>query len=153
MPCDDITEVLTMVLDDEDRVVRYALRKRTCGRAVGEESLLAKWVAGRRVADLQDTSIDDLLAALPTDDEALEFLHLKHFFALRLGLAALTGQDDGGPGSPCAVASVSCGPDGLVFEGEVAVAVVTEQIKSCGRCGKGCGKAGASRLARGTTPG
>lgn len=147
MPCDDITEVLRVVLDDNDRIASYELNKRTCGRAVGEVSLLAEWVAGRAAEDVLAADLDAFLDAFPTEDEAEEFLYLKHFFALRMGLLVLTGAEPGGAGEPCAIASMGYGPEGTELIAHLRVEVLASQISSCGRCGKGCGskKAAASR--------
>jgi hypothetical protein len=139
MPCDDVTEVLRIELDPDDRVRAYELNKRTCGRAVGERSLLAEWATGRAAAEVLVADIDAFLHALAPTGEAEEFLVLKHFFALRMGLAVLVGREPGGATDPCAVASLAHGPEGTELIAHLRVEVLTEQIRSCGRCGKGCG--------------
>lgn len=139
MPCDDITEVLDVQLDPEDRLRSYALNKKSCGRAVGESSLAAEWAVGRTVEDLLAASIDDYIAWMPeTGEDAEEFLYFKHFFALRMGLGAFVGTESGGANDPCAVADVSYGPDGAEFRALLRIDAVTEEIRSCGKCA-GCG--------------
>lgn len=147
MPCSDVTEVVSLRLDAEDRLSGYDLNKRSCGRAVGESSLIADWAEGRPAAELAVADIDSFLDAHPTEDEAEELLYLKHFFALRAGIAVYLGEQSGSAADTCAVASLAYGPDGAEFTGYIRVDVLAEEIKSCGRCGKGCGKKRAAAKA------
>lgn len=138
MPCDDITEVLRLEFDAGDRLSHYALNKRTCGRAVGEEELLQEWATGRAPQEILDADLDRFLAENPSSNEAEEFLRLKHFFALRSGCAVYVGKESGGAADPCAIASMSYGPEGTEFVVQLSIEALTGQIKSCGRCGS-CG--------------
>ncbi len=140
MPCDDVTEVLRLTLRPDDRLEGYSLIKRTCGRAVGEQSLVHPWAVGMTPEDLLAADLDDFLEANPTDDEAEQYLLLKHFFALRSGLEVLVGLSSGGAEDPCAVDTLTFGEEGTEFIGQLRVDILTEQVKSCGRCGVGCGK-------------
>jgi len=145
MPCDDVTEVLHLLLDPEDRVQGYSLIKRTCGRAVGERSLIHAWAAGRSAVDILGADLDAFLDAhAPADGsdtaEAEELLALKHLFALQAGLAVLAGDASGAAGETCAIESMVYGPEGCEFVGQVRVDVLTDKIKACGRCGVGCGR-------------
>lgn len=139
MPCSDVTEILTLQLDDAELVRDYALEKRSCGRAVGEKSLLLDWLAGRCAEELLGLEIDALFERFDPSEEAEEFLLLKHWFAVREALAVYLGHEDGGASSPCAMASVACGPEGTEVIVRLSVDVLTEKIRSCGRCGTGCG--------------
>jgi hypothetical protein len=139
MPCSDVTEVLQLTLDPADSLRGYSLIKRTCGRAVGEQSLIHPWASGMTPEEILAADLDDFLDANPTDDEAEQFLLLKHFFALRSGLEVLIGQSSGGADDACAVDTLIFGEEGTEFIGQLRVDILTEQVKSCGRCGKGCG--------------
>lgn len=138
MPCSDITEVIEVVIDDEDRLKRYAFSKRTCGRGVGVASLLQEYLQGRSVDDILAIEPEPFLDAHPTEDELEEFLGLKHLFAVQSALEVLTGREPGGPGDPCAAAEVAFEGGEVVIEAQIRVDVVTDKIKSCGNC-KGCG--------------
>ncbi|MEQ8821548.1 MAG: hypothetical protein RLY93_15040 [Sumerlaeia bacterium] len=148
MPCNDITETVRLVLDLDDNVLDYSLIKRSCGKAVGERSLILSWIRGRRADDLLNDDVEAFLEAYPNEDETLEFLYLKHFFAVRAGLAVLTGRECGSIGSECVAQSITCDTEGTEFIGQLKIAVLTEKIKSCG----GCGSCGSKKKARKAEP-
>ena len=157
MPCDDVTEVLRVLLDPQDRVQGYSLIKQTCGRAVGERSLIHAWAADRTAADILAADLDVFLAAhAPADDspeaEAEELLALKHLFALQAGLAVVIGEASGAAGETCAIESMVYGPEGCEFIGQVRVDILADKIKACGRCGSGCGKARVAAAAKASAP-
>ena len=138
MPCTDVTEVLQVRLDADDRVVSYELSKRTCGRAVGEASLLADWAAGQTAAHLAAVDLDAFLHGRTFPSEEEEYLAFKHFFALRLGMGVYVGEIAGRASDPCSIARLAYGEDETDFEAEIDVQILTDRIKSCGRC-SGCG--------------
>lgn len=139
MPCRDVTELIHVEIDAEDRLRTYRFVKRTCGRGVGADSLLEDRLRGRSVEALLAMDAAQALAEFSAATDLEEFLHLKHFFAVQAALEALTGRQPAGPGALCAVAGIAYDADGSVsVDAEIAVDVVTEQIKACGAC-KGCG--------------
>lgn len=138
MPCDDVTEKIRVQIDQADALVGYRLIKRTCGRAVGEESLLAARFAGTAAQTLVALSDDDFAAGIPDCDEVEEFLHFKHFFALQSALRILLGVDSGSDGEVCRAAAITFEGGMCTIDAEISVDVVTERIKACGKC-KGCG--------------
>ena len=153
MPCDDVTETLRLELDDADRLVGYQLIKRTCGRAVGERTLLAAEFVGMDAADVLELDAGEFAeasAATGISDEEL-FLRMKHFFAVQGGLRVLLGRDSGGLGEPVTVARISLTDQITTFDADIAVEVLTEQIKSCGKC-KGCGSLAKKITAAAGTP-
>ncbi len=138
MPCSDVTEILSITLDPEDRIVHYSLIKRTCGGSVGNPSLLRKWVENRPAQEVLEASPDQLLTALPTQSSTWEFLRLKHLFALQSGIQALIGQKSAMPGEACVVDSIETTAGGVRLIAEIKVDVLTEKISACGGCGS-CG--------------
>ncbi|MBI5153787.1 hypothetical protein HZA57_00990, partial [Candidatus Poribacteria bacterium] len=134
----DVTESLRIVLDSGDRLLDYTLIKRTCGRAVGERSLILDWAKGRTAGELLAVAAGEFLDAFSPEDETHEFLLLKHLLALQGGLAVFTGAEAGAAGSPCAAESVTCGETGFEFLGQLRVDILTDRIRACGRCA-GCG--------------
>ena len=137
VPCGDVTEVIDLVLDDQDRLRSYALVKRTCGAEIGSSTLIADWLtglSGSAILHLEDDEVLERFA--PPPDE--EFLYVKHLRAVKHALAVLTGERRGREGDPCTTVSVAASDEGVVFQGHVAVELLTQKIKSCGGCGS-CG--------------
>ncbi len=147
MPCDDITESLRLVLDGQDRLADYELIKRTCGRAVGERDLLATRLTGTPARELLELDGGDFADSLGIADDTELFLHLKHFFAIQAGIRALLGEVAAGVSDPVRVARVYTEGDAVAIEAEISIDVLTDQIKSCGKC-KGCGAFSAKALAK-----
>lgn len=146
MPCSDITELLRLRLNNDDRVMGYELIKRTCGRAVGERSLMEAAFVGSNANDLARMTADDFADALPEMRDEELVLALKHFFAVRAGARVLIGHITGGVNDPVRVAKVGYEGDEVILEAEIAIDVITEEIKACGKC-KGCGILKAKKLA------
>jgi hypothetical protein len=138
MPCNDITEVIQIVLDESDRLVNYALSKRTCGQAVGVENLLLPLLKGRSVDELLACTPEGLFAKHPPRESIEEFLGLKHLFALQSALEVLTGKAPGRKDDPCPVAAVSYEEGRTIIDAQIVIDAITDKIKSCGGC-KGCG--------------
>lgn len=138
MPCQDITEEITLSLNAEDRIRSYNLKKQSCGRAVGEADLLLSWVVGKHIDEFLQIDVDDFLDHFNLTDETEEFLHLKHFFALKIAGQVLVGAAPGGPLDSCAVESIGCDAEGMEILAHLNIDLLTKKIKSCGRC-TGCG--------------
>lgn len=148
MPCDDVTEELRLKLDHADRLLDYELIKVTCGRAVGERSLLAAELAGLEAQQILAIDADIFADARMDRDEVTMFLEFKHLFAVQGALKAMLGREAASAHDAIAAARVVCEADHVMFEARIAVDVVTEQIKACGRC-KGCGTKRASTATAG----
>lgn len=138
MPCNDVTEILNLVIDENDRLEKYALIKRTCGRAVGEKSLLDEEFAGRPAEEILAIGADAFADAREGVDETELFLALKHLFAVQGGLKALLGLEPGGKDEAVRVAGVSYEGGRVRLDAEIVLDVITRQIEACGRC-SGCG--------------
>ncbi len=145
MPCSDVTEMIHVEIDGEDCLKDYYFSKRTCGQGVGAGNLLIDQLRGWSVDRLIELDADTYIDMFPVEDPLEEFLGLKHFFAIQSVLEVLTGKEPGGKNDPCAAAEVSYGDGALIIEGQIAVDLVTEKIKSCGNC-RGCGKTSKPKI-------
>ncbi len=134
MPCSDVTEILRVTLDLQDRVTHYSLSKLSCGASVGKPSLLRKWIDHRHISEIMAASPADVLAVMPTRSTTWEFITIKHLLAVKAGLSALTGISSGLPGELCTIANVEHGPDGISMEADIRVDILTDEIKACGGC-------------------
>ena len=134
MPCSDVTEILSVTLDHDERVVHYSLTKRTCGGSVGNPSLLRRWVENRSASDVLATTPDQMLQSISSRSTTWEFLSVKHLIAIQLGLRTLLGADSGTTDSPCVVDSIVGTPVGTQLLAEIKVDLLTDDIKACGGC-------------------
>jgi hypothetical protein len=144
MPCKDITELLEIVLDADDRLVEYTFSKRTCGQGVGAAALLIDQLRGRSAHELQHKTAAEFLDEFPIADPIEEFLSLKHLFAVQSALEVYAGTEAGRASDAFALAGIEYGEDTTRIHGRIAVDVVTERIEACGNCGS-CGKADEGR--------
>ena len=135
MPCSDVTEVLSLTLDDEDRLTHYTLFKLTCGGGVGNPSLLRKWIENRPVAEILATTPDVIVEAFPTPSDTWEFLAIKHLLAVQSGLHALLGDSASTPDDTCMIETVEYGPKGVRMLAQIKVDILTQSITACGGCG------------------
>lgn len=146
MPCSDVTELIRIVLDDQDRLKEYRFIKRTCGRGVGVDALLIDVLGGRRVEEILAITPERFIEEHPVAEPIEEFLGLKHLIAVQAALEVLTGRAFGGPNELCAAAEISCGEGETVIDARIAVDLVVEEIRSCGGC-RACGAAKKTKRA------
>jgi len=138
MPCDNVTELMRIVIGRDERLKSYRFLKKTCGGAVGTESLLLDQFKGRTADQLLALRADIFASGSGQTTDIEEFLNLKHFFAIKAVLEAFTGNGvEGGADSACTIAGISHDGDNTIIDAEIAVGIVTEMIKSCGHCGGG----------------
>ena len=138
MPCKDVTELIRVVLDENDRLKEYVFAKRSCGQGVGAESLLIGQLEGVSLEELLDYSAEKFLSDFPIEDEVEEFLSLKHLFALQGALEVLTGKEPGREGDPFAAGEIIYDVSETIVSGRIGVDILVDKIKSCGGCGT-CG--------------
>lgn len=138
MPCSNITEILQLHLDSQDRIVFYKLSKETCGGSVGKPSLLRKWIKERPANEILNLQPDDFVASLSLKSQTWEFLHYKHLFAVQKGLRVLLGQDSARPADSCTVESIVYEADCIKLTALINIDAMTDEIRSCTGCGT-CG--------------
>lgn len=134
MPCKDITDSVKIQLSPDDKLIRYALRKKTCQGEVGRKALLKNWLAGESVEQILSFTSDDALAVKPTNSKTWTFLTLKHFFAVQAVLAVWLGRSAGSVADYCTIDSIEYDQDGTLIQAEISVEGLTEEIESCGGC-------------------
>ena len=137
MPCHDITEEIRIVLDKNGCLRSYRLNKKTCGGAVGTESLLLDRVAGWKIDDFFAANEFSFQQEHLPESHVEEFLNLKHFMAIKSALNAYAGNAPAGVDAPCSIAGISYDSDDIVIEADIDISLVTEQIKACAHCGPG----------------
>lgn len=124
MPCEDLTESIFIALDAEERLMHYVLRKESCGRMIGDESMLCDTLKGMPA--------EDILAVSTGIEGDSDFLAEKHLNALKSALRAYLGLNPAGSGEPCAISEISCDESGTTIVARIRVDLPTENFKSCG---------------------
>ncbi len=135
VPCNDITEVLRLELDAEDRLLGYSLTKRTCGAPIGDDALLLPLVRRASLEELTGMSFERVTESADIA-EGEEFLFAKHWVALQEAAAVLLGRAEASPAAPCTTVCLSADGDRLGFEALIRVEALTERIQACGNCCK-----------------
>jgi hypothetical protein len=138
MPCDDITENLRLTLDGENQLTSYSLSKKTCGGAVGLDSILLDYLGGQPVDKIIGNEQASLLPEQTTEDEIEMYFKLKHFFALQSVLKVYLGKASGGAGDSCAIVAIEHDGGNTIIDAEIRIDLLTDQIEACGRCGPRC---------------
>lgn len=136
MPCKDITDHLRIRLDEQDRITRYALRKLSCGGAVGNQSLILDWLENKTAEEVLSASPEMILNSHNVSDEIEEYLLLKHFLAVKAGLSIMLGRESGSVEDYCKLEAIRCSPQGTEIIAHIAVEGMTAEIQACGKCGK-----------------
>lgn len=136
MPCKDITDHLRIRLDNQDKITRYALRKLSCGGAVGNQSLIIDWLENKTAEEVLSAAPEEILNSHNVTDEIEEYLLLKHFLAVKAGLSIMLGRESGSVDDYCRLEAIRSSPQGTEIIAQIAVEGMTAEIQACGRCGK-----------------
>lgn len=136
MPCNDITDLLELWLDENDRVEDYALTKKTCGAQVGHQAFLMPLIGGMGLEELARSDYALILPHVETLNDHENFLAFKHFIALRDAAATLIGSPE--PSSAFTLSVAAQEQRGFFARGFVSVSRIEGTIKACGHC-RSCG--------------
>ena len=134
MPCEDIIDSLRILLDKNERVVDYSLSRRTCGRGVGKEKLIAGWLRGRPASEVIMVTVHDFQRQTGTDSGVNGYLALKHFLAVQSALAIMLGHASGGPDDPCTLEYIDHSQDGIEIGALLSAGLKAEDIEPCQSC-------------------
>lgn len=136
MPCKDITDHLRIRLNSDDRIVRYALRKLSCGGAVGHQSLIIDWLENKTPEEILNSRPEELLNSHDTTDDIEEYLLLKHFLAVKAGLSIMLGRESGSVNDYCQIEAIRHSSNGTEILAHISVEGMTEEIQACGSCNR-----------------
>lgn len=134
MPCDNITETLKILINHNDCILKYSLRKQTCQGEIGHNFLLGEWIKKYSVQEILKIPLDTFLQQYSTQSITQEYLVLKHFLAIQSGLAVLTGKTSGSKNDFCTIESVAYDAQGILLTAEISVPAITKAIEACGNC-------------------
>lgn len=134
MPCGNVTEIIEVQLDEEQRLQRYEFFKQTCGKDIGKDPFLEDSLMGLNVSELLELDAETVQNQHRREHDASSFLNFKHLYAIQAALQVWTGVAPGGPDSPCAVIGVEYDADGTLVRAQLDVDLVTSNIIACGHC-------------------
>ena len=137
MPCGDITERIKLTLDNDNRIDSYALSKKTCGGAVGLESLILEHVGGQSIDEIIGNTELSFLQPSTAEDEIEQYLRQKHFYAIRSVLNVYVGVSPGGTGDLCTIAGIEHSSEFTVIDAEISIDLLADQVEPCDHCGPG----------------
>ena len=136
MPCNDVSDIIHVVLDEKERLVSYLLTKKTCGRSVSDSSLLLARLKGFDIPSLLELDFYSFSQKFASSDVE-EFLILKHLTSLQKAVLSYLGKENSD--TFCEVLSLSSLPNRTEFTVSVSSNILTSNIRPCSgvRCG-GC---------------
>lgn len=136
MPCTDQTETLHLTLDEKDHIQSFQLRKISCGRTVGEETLLP-YIQGVSANEIIAGTVPEFVPDLHQHRRIDEFLLFKQFYSVRAALLVLVGEMSGEPAQAFVMEELLLDEGMTQIKGEIAVNLISEEIRACGSC-KSC---------------
>ncbi|MFQ5499359.1 MAG: hypothetical protein ACE5FH_06775 [Candidatus Zixiibacteriota bacterium] len=131
MPCGDITDHLKIQFDSDSRILRYKLRKKSCGGTVGSRAMIGRWIKLRTAEQVLSTTPREIMRLHPQTSDMQEYLVLKHFLAVQAALRMMLGIEPGRASDYCTIDSIEYGPEGTLLQAEIDVNGMTEEIKAC----------------------
>ncbi len=134
MPCSDYTELLKVVLDADDRLVRFGLKKQSCGQTIGG-ALLLPFVQNLPASRLMASRVRDLVADFDEHDIQEQFLLLKQFYSVRSAISVFRGDNSGGKDEAFVLEKVEYDADSASIYGIVRVEMVAKDMEACEGCG------------------
>jgi hypothetical protein len=134
MPCSDVTEEIRVILDSDDRLKHYSLKKRTCGRSIGAPAVIEDEIRGLDMELILSGDDDMLLGEKAKARRARKFIALKHLYALRTALAAYKGLDMEFRGKACAIAGIEYGEGEVIIDADIKIEMITQNIVACRSC-------------------
>ena len=134
MPCSDVTEEIRVVLDKDERLAEYSLKKRTCGRSIGAPAVIAEELYGLDTDYILSGEDDLLLGEKANARRARKFIALKHLFAVRSALAAYRGLEGEFWKSVCAIAGIEYRDGEVIIDADIKIEMIAENIVACRSC-------------------
>jgi len=133
VPCDDQTEILELVLDTQDLVKQFRLYKMSCGKPVGDDSLLA-YIQDTHIEEILMSDISDVVPDIRQKEDLESFLLAKQLFSIRAALGVWTGSSAGMLHEPFALDELFYEEEGVKITGLISVDLIREEIKACASC-------------------
>lgn len=131
MPCDDISEAITVVLDREERLKYFLFEKITCGKIVPLSGKLNDYCRGRTIEALAALRLDEVVTALGVADDDTFFLVDKELDALQSAIANYCGVGHESDMERYRVESIEHGPESVTIKQVILAPKPKARIASC----------------------
>lgn len=134
-----ISEVIEVVLDDEDRLRSYSFIRQSCDWEAVESPVLLTRLSGMAAPDLLAADVAAFLDGGGETDPDERSRVQRHFHAIQCAVRVLTGHAYGGPDAPCTVAAIRQEPDGVAIRAVLPIHALEKRPDACADCA-GCRK-------------
>ncbi len=146
MPCDDISESGVALFDKEEKLLSYALEKKTCGAPIQGQKALHSIFLGLTMDQIASLTSEDIEQNLSPRKTLITFDDRKLAFALSSLCRCYLGLSSDDLNPNLELESVDFDPEGnLVLEHSIVFPKNLE-IKACSsKCGSGKGGCGTKK--------
>lgn len=131
MPCDDISAVITLVLDGDERLRYYLYEKLTCGKIIPLSQRLQAHCKGMDLDAIAALDRRPLARAFAIESEDDLFVLDKELDALQSAVANYRGADASLDPRRYAIESVEWGPEGVTIRQLIREPEPDARIQSC----------------------
>lgn len=135
MPCGDITEKISVVLDSGNRIKSYSFSKKTCGGSIGDDDIIKIDIIDQTAENVIKQHQYGFMQKTYTGDEIVDFLKVKHFLAIKSVLNVYLGNVPGGVGNACTITKIEYDIDSTIIHAEINSNLDAVKVKSCDHCG------------------
>ena len=91
MPCKDTTSQISIVLDQNDKLLDFEYSKMTCNKEIGGNTGFREYCLGKSIETLSKLEFSDLVADLNIQDQEKQFLFFLEWSALGAALDQYQG--------------------------------------------------------------
>lgn len=137
MPCNDLTEILHLELDNKDRIKNYIIFKLSCSKRIGNTNVLLDWLKQKELSELLNINSQDMLREIGELDADQKFLCIKHFEHIKDALKIILGDEKGSKGANCIIHSYDQCDKGVKIKILINSNIDPLNNPGCGAC-SGC---------------
>ena len=130
MPCQDVSEIVTVVLDPSERLRYFLFEKITCGKIVPLSGKLNDFCRGMSAGEIEALRLEDVVRALGVSDDDTFFLADKELDALQSTLANYRGTGELDL-DRYQIESIEHGPDTVTIRQVIVAPKPQTRIPSC----------------------
>jgi len=131
MPCDEISAVITVVLDKDERLRYYTFEKLTCGKIIPLSQTLQAYCKGMTIDALASLRLEEMVRVLGVRDEDSFFVLDKELDALQSAIANYRGSLPGLDLERYKIESIEYGDESIRIQQVILEPKPDASIPSC----------------------